>query len=102
MDPIEFRLKNYAETDPEKKIPFSSKNLRQCYTQGAENSAGTNTLASPEPRSGARRQMARRLRHGHATYPTNRSPSNATACLNADGTALVLAARRTSARAPGP
>ena len=26
-----------------------------------------------------------------STYPTNRSPSNATACLNSDGTALVLA-----------
>ena len=28
MDPIELRLKNYAETDPESNKPWSSKSLR--------------------------------------------------------------------------
>jgi xanthine dehydrogenase YagR molybdenum-binding subunit len=36
MDPIEFRLKNYAEKDPEKDHPWSSKSLRECYRAGAE------------------------------------------------------------------
>ncbi len=36
MDPLEFRLKNYAETEPGTGKPFSSKALRQCYAQGAE------------------------------------------------------------------
>ncbi len=31
MDPLEFRLKNYAEEDPEKRRPWSSKSLRECY-----------------------------------------------------------------------
>jgi xanthine dehydrogenase YagR molybdenum-binding subunit len=35
MDPIEFRLKNYAEKDPEKDKPWSSKSLRECYRVGA-------------------------------------------------------------------
>src|SRR5205085_9851819 len=35
IDPIEFRLKNYAEKDPETGRPFSSKSLRECYAQGA-------------------------------------------------------------------
>lgn len=36
MDPLEFRLKNYAEVEPMSGRPFSSKALRECYAQGAE------------------------------------------------------------------
>lgn len=36
MDPLAFRLANYAETDPMSGRPFSSKALRECYAQGAE------------------------------------------------------------------
>src|SRR5262249_10915646 len=36
MDPLAFRLKNYAETDPEKGRPWSLKTLRECYRLGAE------------------------------------------------------------------
>jgi xanthine dehydrogenase YagR molybdenum-binding subunit len=35
IDPLEFRLKNYAEVEPISGKPFSSKALRECYTQGA-------------------------------------------------------------------
>jgi xanthine dehydrogenase YagR molybdenum-binding subunit len=36
IDPLELRLINYAETDPESGKPFSSKALRECYRLGAE------------------------------------------------------------------
>src|SRR5580693_6178217 len=36
VDPLEFRLKNYAEVEPISGKPFSSKALRGCYTRGAE------------------------------------------------------------------
>src|SRR5205823_12452955 len=36
IDPIELRLKNYAQKDPENGRPFSSKSLRDCYAKGAE------------------------------------------------------------------
>ena len=36
MDPLEFRLKNYAEDEPMSGKPFSSKALRECYSRGAE------------------------------------------------------------------
>ncbi len=36
MDPIEFRLKNYAETDPESSKPYSSKFLKEAYQLGAD------------------------------------------------------------------
>ncbi len=36
MDPLEFRLANYAEVEPITGKPFSSKALRECYRRGAE------------------------------------------------------------------
>ena len=36
MDPIEFRLLNYAETDLEQNHPYSSKFLKEAYQLGAE------------------------------------------------------------------
>ncbi|WP_316198992.1 MULTISPECIES: xanthine dehydrogenase family protein molybdopterin-binding subunit [unclassified Bradyrhizobium] len=35
LDPLAFRVKNYAEVEPATGKPFSSKALRECYTQGA-------------------------------------------------------------------
>src|ERR1700754_2672844 len=36
IDPIELRLRNYADTDLERNLPWSSKYLKECYRQGAE------------------------------------------------------------------
>lgn len=36
LDPLEFRLRNYAETEPGTGKPYSSKALRECYMRGAE------------------------------------------------------------------
>ena len=36
MDPLALRLKNYAERTPMGDLPYSSKELRACYAQGAE------------------------------------------------------------------
>ena len=36
MDPIEFRLRNHADTNPENNKPWSSKHLKECYEMGAE------------------------------------------------------------------
>lgn len=36
MDPLEFRLKNYAEKDPVDNLPYTTKLLKQAYLQGAE------------------------------------------------------------------
>ena len=35
LDPLEFRLRNYADAEPLSGKPYSSKSLRQCYEQGA-------------------------------------------------------------------
>jgi xanthine dehydrogenase YagR molybdenum-binding subunit len=47
MDPIELRLKNYAERDPERNLPWSSKYLKECYELGAERIGWENRPAKP-------------------------------------------------------
>ncbi len=36
MDPLALRLKNYAQCDPSSGLPYSTKQLKACYAQGAE------------------------------------------------------------------
>ena len=87
MDPIALRLKNYAERDEHEDKPFASKALRACYAQGA--AAFGWDRRTPAPRS--MRDGAVLIGQGMAgaSYPTNRNPSQASARLNADGTAVV-------------
>jgi len=87
VDPIELRLTNYAEKDPEKDIPWSSKSLRECYRVGAERFGWAKR--TPEP--GSMRQGRTQVGWGMATaaYPANRKGAKASATINADGSVLV-------------
>ncbi len=49
LDPVELRLRCYSERDQHTNRPYSSKNLRACYAQGAE--AFGWARRNPEPRS---------------------------------------------------
>jgi xanthine dehydrogenase YagR molybdenum-binding subunit len=49
IDPLELRLRNYSERDLNEDLPYSSKELRACYQQGAE--AFGWSRRNPEPRS---------------------------------------------------
>jgi xanthine dehydrogenase YagR molybdenum-binding subunit len=49
MCPLALRLKNFAQTDPSNGKPFSSKELRACYEQGAERFGWSKR--NPAPRS---------------------------------------------------
>ncbi len=75
MDPIELRLKNYAEQDPEKNRPWSSKSLRECYRMGADRFGWSTRQAEP----GSMRDGDVLIGMGMATsvYPTRRSESHA-------------------------
>ena len=90
LDPLELRLRNYAERDPVKNLPWSSKALRDCYRQGAER-FGWDRRA-PAPR--AMRDGAALVGFGMATaiYHMARYPTSASATMFADGTALVRCA----------
>jgi xanthine dehydrogenase YagR molybdenum-binding subunit len=47
LDPLEFRLKNYAVRDQIENKDFTSKELRACYAQGAERFGWTKRSAAP-------------------------------------------------------
>jgi xanthine dehydrogenase YagR molybdenum-binding subunit len=49
LDPLELRLRCYSDRDQHEDIPYTSKNLRECYRQGAE--AFGWSKRSAEPRS---------------------------------------------------
>src|SRR5207244_10338782 len=53
IDPLAFRLKNYAEVEPISGKPFSSKALRECYTQGAERFGWSRRPLQPRQRRDA-------------------------------------------------
>jgi xanthine dehydrogenase YagR molybdenum-binding subunit len=88
MDPIELRLKNYAEKDPTSNKPFSSKHLRECYVKGAEGFGWSKRR--PDPRS--MREGRELIGYGvaTATYPANRSTASAYVQLEPSGRVTVL------------
>ncbi len=89
MDPLALRLKNYAETDPDEKKPFSSKTLRDCYTQGAAKFGWSKR--KPEPRSMRDGNWLVGFGMATATYPSRQSAASALARVKKDGSAQVLA-----------
>lgn len=87
VDPIELRLRNYAEKDPDNDKPFSSKSLRECYREGARR-FGWDRRA-PDPR--AMRNGRKLIGMGMATaaYPAWRSEASASIAIGSDGTVVV-------------
>ncbi|MET4107504.1 xanthine dehydrogenase family protein molybdopterin-binding subunit [Hymenobacter sp. UYP22] len=90
LDPVELRLCNYAEKNPETGKPWSSKHLRECYARGQELIGWSKR--NPKPRS--MREGNSLIGYGMATtmYPAARRPGEAKATLFADGRALVQSA----------
>ncbi|MDO7877776.1 xanthine dehydrogenase family protein molybdopterin-binding subunit [Hymenobacter sp. ASUV-10] len=83
LDPVEFRLRNYADYDQEQNLPFSSKKLRDCYHEGATKFGWANR--NPAPRS--MRQGNRLIGWGMAggIWDSATQPAQAKASLDADG-----------------
>lgn len=88
MDPLAFRLANYAEVEPITGKPFSSKALRECYAQGAERFGWHRRDLEP-----------RRMRDeagylvgwgmGTAVFPVVMFQGQARAVIRRDGTGVV-------------
>lgn len=90
VDPLALRLTNYAERNGNEDKPYSSKELRQCYEQGAERFGWSRR--SMEPRS---------MRDGHqligwglatGVWEAMQMPASAKACLGPDGRLVVSSA----------
>jgi xanthine dehydrogenase YagR molybdenum-binding subunit len=87
VDPIEIRLRNYADHDYSTGQPWSSKSLKQCYARGAELFG----WSKRNPKAGATRDGRYLVGMGMATasYPVHSSQGTARARLYADGHAVV-------------
>jgi len=91
VDPLELRLRNYSEKDLSEDKPFSSKELRECYRQGAEKFGWANR--NPEPRS-MRGTENKLIGWGMATgaWEVKQQKASAKAVLSLDGTLTVSSA----------
>jgi xanthine dehydrogenase YagR molybdenum-binding subunit len=88
MDPLAFRLKNYAEIEPISGRPFSSKALRECYRQGAERFGWERRpLAPRQIRDRDRRLVGWGV--GTATFPAAMFAAQAKAVLRRDGGGIM-------------
>jgi xanthine dehydrogenase YagR molybdenum-binding subunit len=88
MDPLAFRLKNYAEAEPISGKPFSSKALRACYEQGAERFGWARRSLSPrQTRDEAGLSVGWGV--GTAIFPALMFQAAARAVIRRDGTGVV-------------
>jgi len=91
VDPVDFRLRNYAESNEYENKPWSNKKLRECYQRGAEKfgwskrNKKTGSIRAPD---------GSQIGFGMATaiYPAGQQKAGATAILNTDGTVTVRSA----------
>ncbi len=90
MDPLALRLKNYAERAPVEDKPFSSKELRACYEQGAAKFGWDKRPL--EPRS--MREGSELIGWGMATgvWDAMQMFARASAVMHADGRLVVSSA----------
>jgi xanthine dehydrogenase YagR molybdenum-binding subunit len=90
MDPLALRLKNYADIDPTGGLPYSTKELRACYLQGAAHFGWERRpLAARSMREG--REL---IGWGMATgmWDALQMPARAEALLLADGSLVISSA----------
>jgi xanthine dehydrogenase YagR molybdenum-binding subunit len=88
MDPLEFRLRNYAEIEPVSGKPFSSKALRECYVEGAASFGWAGRPLLPNSMRDENGMLVG-WGLGTATFPALMFQGEARAVLRQDGTGLV-------------
>jgi xanthine dehydrogenase YagR molybdenum-binding subunit len=87
IDPLELRLINYAETDPDSGKPFSSKALRECYKLAADKFGWGKR--NPEPRSMRDGRLLVGWGMATGTWGAMQQAASVRVTLNPDGTAEV-------------
>jgi xanthine dehydrogenase YagR molybdenum-binding subunit len=100
IDPLELRLINYADKDPDSGMPWSSKELRKCYEVGAKKFGWEKRTMAP----GSMRDGRLLVGWGTATgyWPAGQLPASIGVTLRADGTAYVATATSDIGPVPTP
>ncbi|MCJ8208262.1 xanthine dehydrogenase family protein molybdopterin-binding subunit [Mucilaginibacter sp. RS28] len=90
MDPIELRLRNYAETDPENGKPFSTKFLKEAYEMGADKIGWKNRPSKP----GTLKEDGWLVGYGMGSgvFGAHRGSATVKATMQANGTLLLQTA----------
>jgi xanthine dehydrogenase YagR molybdenum-binding subunit len=91
IDPVDFRVRNYAESNEYENKPWSNKKLRECYERGAEKFGWSKRNKKPGSMRAAHDSQ---IGFGMATaiYPAGQQKAGATAILNKDGTVTIRSA----------
>ncbi|QJX48985.1 xanthine dehydrogenase family protein molybdopterin-binding subunit [Hymenobacter taeanensis] len=90
LDPLDFRIRNYAEKDQNMGKPFSSKKLRDCYHQGAAKFGWDRR--NPRPRSMREGNMLVGWGMAGGVWDASQQKAAAKAVLTADGHLKVTSA----------
>ncbi|MGI8494150.1 MAG: xanthine dehydrogenase family protein molybdopterin-binding subunit [Pyrinomonadaceae bacterium] len=90
IDPLELRLINYAEKDPESGKPFSSKELKKCYSKAAEKFGWKKR--SPKPRSMRDGKYLIGMGMASGIWGGFQSAATVRIVLKSNGTAIVQSA----------
>ena len=90
VDPVELRLRNYSTKDANENKAFTSKELRACYTQGAERFGWGKRVAQPR----SMREGRELIGYGMATgaWEAQMMKTSARATLTVDGKLEVASA----------
>lgn len=87
IDPVQLRLTNYADADPDTKLPWSTKLLKEAYRTGAERFGWARR--NPAPRSMRDGRHLVGMGMATAVYPVNHFPSSARVRIQSDGSAIA-------------
>ncbi|TDB97869.1 xanthine dehydrogenase family protein molybdopterin-binding subunit [Actinomadura sp. 7K534] len=87
IDPVELRIRNDTDHEPESGLPFSSRNLVACLREGAERFGWAGRDPAPRSRRAGRRLVGTGV--AASTYPARLNPGRATARAEPDGTFTV-------------
>jgi xanthine dehydrogenase YagR molybdenum-binding subunit len=90
LDPVQLRLINYAENNPDENKPWTSKHLRECYTEAAQRFNWT-AARQRNPKPGQLVEGNNLIGYGMATatYPANRSNAGAVVRFMPNGRVYV-------------
>lgn len=87
LDPVRLRVVNHADTDPDEKLPWSTKLLKESYQIGAERFGWSRR--KPQPASMREGRYLVGMGMASAVYPVNHFPASARVVIKQDGTALA-------------
>jgi xanthine dehydrogenase YagR molybdenum-binding subunit len=90
LDPLEFRLRNYAETDPQRNLPFSSKFLKEAYQLGADKIGWSKRSMKPRNTMDGEWLVGYGMSSG--VFNAGRGRASVKAILSADGSLVIQSA----------